>query len=251
MKSILQKTPTLIKDPYPHFIIENALPDDLYDHLDREWPGQQLLTTQPFDNGICYRLKADEMLKPSVVSDVWREFTEYHTSVEFYKQVADVFGDLMPSVAEIEKTLSPRGWDKGADHIGTDCQTVMHEPIDYSSRTPHIDNPREIYAGLLYMPYRDDHSTGGEFQLHETDKDITEVNKSGGREVPADKQGTIVKSVPYRKNTLVMFLNNSSRTVHSVSPRINATMHRRSVNIIAEFNKAAKRSMFHVKEYRK
>ena len=72
----------------------------------------------------------------------------------------------MPNIAEVDKTISPRGWDKGGDKIGSDCQTVMHKPVDFSSRTPHIDNPREIYAGLLYMPYEDDKSTGGEFQLH-------------------------------------------------------------------------------------
>jgi hypothetical protein len=251
MRSILTKTPTLEINPYPHFVIEDALPDDLYDHLEREWPTEQLLNTQPFDGGICFRLKADEMLKPSVVPNVWREFTEYHTSPEFFKQVAEVFGDLMPEVQEVENTLSPRGWDKGQDFIGTDCQAVMHKPVDYSSRTPHIDNPREIYAGLLYMPYNDDESKGGEFQIHETQNKITEVNKSGGREVPDGLQGRIVKRVPYTRNTFVMFLNNSSRSVHSVSARENPTTYRRSVNIIAEFNKVANRSMFNVKEYRK
>ena len=251
MKSILQKTPKVLKDPYPHFIIHDALPEELYNHLEKEWPNEQLLQTKPFDNGICYRLKADEMLKPSVVPAVWRESTEYHTSLEFFNEVITVFGDLLPEITKLGKSLSPRGWDKGGDHIGTDCQVVMHRPIDFSSRTPHIDNPREIYAGLLYMPYDDDRSKGGEFQIHQIDEDITEVNKSGGREIPKNKQGRIFKSVPYKKNTFVMFLNTSSRSVHSVSPRINATMHRRSVNIIAEFNKVSNRSMFNVKEYRK
>jgi hypothetical protein len=248
MKSILQRTPKLITEPYPHFVIHEALPDNLYDHLEREWPEKQLLDTKPFDNGICYRLKADEMLKPDVVSNVWKEFAEYHTSAQFFREVAEVFGDLMPDVPDLEKTLSPRGWDKGNDHIGTDCQAVMHRPINYSSRTPHIDNPREIYAGLLYMPYDNDRSSGGDFQLHHTGNDITAVNKAGGREVGKDDQGTIVKSVPYKRNTFVMFLNDSSKAVHSVSERLGATMHRRSVNIIAEYNKKANRSMYSVRE---
>ena len=32
-----------------------------------------------------------------------------------------------------------------------------------TSRTPHVDNPVEIYAGLLYMRPRTDNSTGGNF----------------------------------------------------------------------------------------
>lgn len=248
--SILQKTPTLIMNPYPHFVIEDALPQELYDTLEKEWPERELLSTTPFDAGICYRLKADEMLKPGKVSDTWRKFTEYHTSAEFYKEMISVFGDLVPHIEDVEQTLSPRGWDKGDDKIGTDCQTVMHKPIDFSSRTAHIDNPREIYAALLYMPYAEDQSTGGEFQIHETFDNITEVNKNGGREVK-DKAGKIIKTVPYKANTLVVFCNNSARCVHSVSARSNAQVHRRSVNIIAEFNRVAKRKMFDVKENRK
>jgi len=246
--SIIQKKPELILEPYPHFVIEDALPQRIYDQLEKEWPEEQLLSTQPFDAGICYRLKADEMLKPGKVSNLWKEFTEYHTSIEFYKDMVQVFGEFVPAVENL--SLSPRGWDTGDDKIGTDCQTVMHKPIDFSSRTAHIDNPREIYAALLYMPYKNDKSTGGEFQIHETHADILEVNKNGGREVN-DKAGKVVKTVPYRPNTLVVFCNNSTRCVHSVSSRKDAVLHRRSVNIIAEFNRVAKRKMYEVKENRR
>ena len=248
--SVLHKQPKLLMDPYPHIVIEDALPEDIYNQLEKEWPTQQLLSTEPFDNGICYRLKSDQMLKPNVVSDSWRKFAEYHTSAKFYDEVKNIFGDFMPNIAEADKTISPRGWDKGGDKIGSDCQTVMHKPVDFSSRTPHIDNPREIYAGLLYMPYEDDTSTGGDFQLHRQASTITEVNKNGGRAV-GDKAGDIVKTVPYKRNTFVMFCNNSTNTIHSVSARKNAVRHRRSVNIIAEFNKVARRSMFAVRETRK
>lgn len=250
MYSLLQKKLTVQADPYPHVVIEDALPWDLYEQLEREWPEQQLLATQPHDNGICYRLKADSMLRPGLVSEAWRKFTEYHTSVKFYNEVKNVFKDYITDLPNIENSLSPRGWDKGNDMIGTDCQTVMHSPIDFSSRTPHIDNPKEIYAGLLYMPYPKDDSTGGEFQIHRSVGEIKRVNKNGGREVEVKNQGSIVKSVPYKRNTFVIFCNNSSASVHSVSKRENATLHRRSVNVIAEYNRVAKKSMFDIEEFR-
>jgi len=34
--SILQKKPKLILEPYPHFVIEDALPRDIYEQLENE-----------------------------------------------------------------------------------------------------------------------------------------------------------------------------------------------------------------------
>jgi hypothetical protein len=101
------------------------------------------------------------------------------------------------------------------------------------------------------MPYPNDDSTGGEFQIHRSVGQIKRVNKNGGRELEVENQGSIVKSVPYKRNTFVMFCNNSSNSVHSVSKRENATLHRRSVNVIAEYNRVAKKSMFEIEEFRK
>ena len=52
----------------------------------------------------------------------------------------------------------------------------MHKPItETTSRTPHIDNPMEMWAGLLYMPCKEDTSTGGEFQLYSVKNNIRRV----------------------------------------------------------------------------
>ena len=56
-----------------------------------------------------------------------------------------------------------------------------------------------------------------------------------------------VKTVPYKRNTFVMFANNSPNTVHGVSLRENAKLHRRSVNIIGEF-KRGYATMYNVQE---
>lgn len=243
--SVLQNYKSLMNEPYPHIVIHDALPKKIYDQLANEWPEEQLLETEPYDNGVCYRLKADKMLQQGVVSDLWREFTEYHTSIDFFKEVKNIFNDL---IKDTNPTLGPRGWAEKSSTIWTDCQTVMHKPLTTTTRTPHIDNPREIYAGLLYMPYPNDNSLGGDFQIYNRTGNVSEVDMKKGRQIYKDNLGTVAHTVPYKANTFVMFLNNSTNAIHGVSPRVNATMHRRSVNIIAEYSRQSRNSMFTVNE---
>jgi hypothetical protein len=122
----------------------------------------------------------------------------------------------------------------------------VHEPVDETgtSRTPHIDNPVEIYAGLLYMRLPEDESTGGNFTIHEVTGEITEVNKTLGRQVE-DSLHKSVKQVPYVANSFCMFLNVKD-SVHSVTPRIKPQHRRQSINIIGEFNGTGR--MWKVKE---
>jgi len=277
MYSLLQKKPKVITDPYPHVIIEDALPWDLYEELEKTFPEEQVINTIPFDDSICYRMKSDILVHPEFQPDVWRKFSEYHTSAEWFMEVYELFKpwlshpkvtDLLPN---IEDNVCARGWRgfkeikevvvtssgrkkrvKNPKNILTDCQVVMHKPIsEKTTRTPHIDNPLEMFAGLLYMPYKDDTSTGGEFQLHAVKNDIKKVSMMGGREIYPEDLGPVHTTVPYKKNTFVMFCNMSPNTIHSVSKRINPTMHRRSVNIIAEFRKKFKNiyhKMYEVEE---
>ena len=251
MYSLLQKKPTVQTDPYPHVVIEDALPWDLYENLEAEFPEKTLLATDPFDNGICYRLKADKLLSLTFESGLWRDFAEYHTSAEWFNEVNELFKPYMPGVLHktfTEDDLGARGWADENKNIWTDCQAVIHKPIEEkSTRTPHIDNPMEMWAGLLYMPYPDDQSTGGEFQIYSTQSSVQKVDKKAGRQIYDNDLGTVVKTIPYKRNTFVMFANNSPNTVHGVSLRQNATLNRRSVNIIGEF-KRGYATMYNVQE---
>ena len=254
MYSLLQKKPTVQVDPYPHIVIEDALPWELYEELEKSFPETQVLNTEPFDNGICYRMKANRLLNPDeAIPEVWKKFTHYHTSAEWFNEVNELFKPYMPNVLQnkfTENDLGARGWADKNKNIWTDCQLVMHKPIvEKTSRTPHIDNPMEMWAGLLYMPYTDDNSTGGEFQIYETQSKVKKVDMKGGRQIFENDLGNIKKTVPYKRNTFVMFANNSPNNVHGVSLRENATMYRRSVNIIGEFKRGYAK-MYNVEEVR-
>jgi hypothetical protein len=248
--SVLQNFKTVFDHPYPHICIEDALPDVIYNELEDTFPEDLVCSTTPHDNGITYRYKAKDCTTKSPPA-IWQDFFEYHTSKEYFRECVSVFELYLekhyPGLAErlYAGTVAVRDVGSGGDFV-TDCQFVVHEPVDQTgtTRTPHVDNPVEIYAGLLYMRKPGDNSYGGNFTIHETTGEIVEVNKSLGRQVD-DRLHRPVKQVPYKRNVFCMFLN-VKNSVHSVTPRIAPDHRRHSINIIGEFNGTGK--MWKVKE---
>jgi hypothetical protein len=248
---VLQNFKEVILDPYPHILISNALPEKYYNELDNTFPENIITQTNVLDNGKTYRYKSNLTLINPSISKIWLDFFAYHTSEHFFQKCISLFEEPLRKISFdlpeklIASSVSVRNIDNSGDLV-TDCQFVVHNPLEknMTTRTPHFDNPIEIYAGLLYMKKRNDYSSGGNFVIYDQLDEIVEVNKPLGREVNANliKQ---VKEVPYSKNTFAMFLN-TKNSIHGVTPRINAKETRRSINIIGEFNGNGK--MWDIKE---
>ena len=169
-------------------------------------------------------------------------FFEYHTSEEYFERCLELFEKpLLTAYGQIffdkimNGTKGIRGLNDNSDTV-TDCQFVVHEPLqhDTTTRTAHLDNPVEIYAGLFYLKRPDDLSSGGDFEIYSTENDETIVDQALGRQVDPTAI-SISKTVRYRPNAFCMFLN-VKNSIHGVSPRVNAKVRRRSVNIIGELN---------------
>ena len=94
------------------------------------------------------------------------------------------------------------------------------------------------------MKKPEDTAQGGNFTIHRQINEIQQVNKSLGRQVEDNVHEEVVQ-VPYKQNSFCMFLNVMG-SIHSVTPRIQPTERRRSINIIGEFNGNGK--MWKVKE---
>ena len=98
------------------------------------------------------------------------------------------------------------------------------------------------------MRYNEDKSTGGDFQIHESKNNVNKVDKTKGRQIFENDLGPVVTTVPYKANTFVMFCNSTPNAIHGVTPRQGATMYRRSVNIIAEYSRQSRKTMYSVTE---
>ena len=248
--SVIQNVKDVYTNPYPYVCVEEALPENLYKELEETFPEELVTSTSPHDGGITYRYKCKEANHKPIPA-IWQDFFAYHTSPEYFKACLNLFAPVIESNYNQYKNLldadniTVRDVDNSGQYV-TDCQFVVHEPVDQTgtSRTPHVDNPVEIYAGLLYMRKLNDISEGGNFTIHEQTGNIEQVNKSLGRQVE-DNIHKPIREVPYKANSFCMFLNVMG-SIHSVTPRINPTERRRSINIIGEFNGNGK--MWKVKE---
>ncbi len=249
--SVLAKAKTFSTSPYPYICIENVLPTALYDELEKNFPEDLVCSTPALDEGITYRYKSNPVLFDQRIAPIWRDFFIYHTSADFFHSCIKLFEPYLeknyPILLEsaLRSNVTIRNIDNSGQFI-SDCQFVVHEPIggNCTSRTPHLDNPVEIYAGLLYMRNPLDKSVGGNLVLHGIQGEIDIINKRRGREVGREYFNPIIE-VPYSRNTFCMFLN-VKNSVHSVTPRIHPTLRRRSVNIICEFNNNG--AMWNIKE---
>lgn len=246
--SVLQKATKadLNMDPFPYVVIENALPEPIFKQLLDEFPEQAVIDRGGLFDGHTHRLLAPEVLGAKDIPGIWKEFFDFHVSDQCYREAIEL---LEPGLAlfypgrldAIRKARTSVRNVRDSD-IELDCQFVLNQPNKETSRTIHLDNPRELYAMLLYVRPPEDTVGGGDLQIYRMRHD--RVGMTGVREANPDDL-ECVKGVTYAANTLVLFLN-TPKSFHGVSVRERGNCNRRSINIIAELPK--KKSWFGAKK---
>jgi hypothetical protein len=230
---VLQNLKKVESDPYPHILIKEALPEQYHRELRNTLPDNILdqQETRDHHGKLTYHVK--QMIDDGwPISNIWREFVEYHSSKEFAYKVFDAFDKwsrqlpITPNNITLQERHDP---NSPIGNCFTDFSMVKHPPENnVSNRTPHLDNEKEIYAGLWYVKLPEDNSTGGGFNIHKA------VDLSINKKREFDKPGSIVNTCPYESNNFVMFWN-SKQAQHSVEPRKNAEHPRWSFNMIARY----------------
>lgn len=212
---MLDKFERVIPDPFPHILIENALDDDYYEELAASRP-----TPEEIING---RKVSDNQRIDMPCRDVcerghplWKEFCLYHSSEEFFRRVIGLFS--------VKAEYPGR---RNAGRTGAECQIGINTPSPKLSRVrgPHLDNPNELYGGLFYMA---DDNDGGNLEIYRWVKAPRFYGKLEAHDDCVELAGTI----PYKKNTFVMFLNGPD-SLHGVTPR-KSDNYRKLVNVICD-----------------
>jgi len=227
----------LVTIPYPHLVVENALPAGLADTLLAEMPPLEVFTrNEPPGNNIRFPLPSPGALADPRVSETWKAALRQcnaalpellaHYVRRFRGDLLETFPDFASRFAAPETLRAvPRArWFRRRGEVGMDAQMVINSPAvagGTSVRGPHLDAPNKLISGLLYLRAPCDDSTGGELQLYESD--MERVRFDGYEALPNHVRP--VRTYPYRHNLLILPLA-TPMAVHGVSPR-GATSHPR------------------------
>ncbi len=236
----------VLEDPFPHVVVENALPDAIHEQLRESFPHPSLMGINHSSDNQRWSIMARDLDAFSGISNLWREFVRFHSAPDFWHDFVRVFGPSVVrtfparfgGVADLrELKVQVRDADKlDQQELALDAQISGNTPALTSGRPRgiHTDHPMALYAGLYYLRSKDDDSTGGDLELWRWKAGYSYRRKSSAyREDVAKRHVKLVKTIPYRSNTLVLLVN-SLDSLHSVTVRKPTTHHRQFLNLLAD-----------------
>jgi hypothetical protein len=232
-------------DPFPYVVVEDILPEEVCDALIREMPPIEVLTHGvPPGSNQRFNFSYADALANSNISALWREVLAAGISQGLLDRILGLFGPAIRAnypdfeerfapVAELKAVARSKKKLRRRDAVGMDAQIALNTPAlsgGTSVRPPHLDRTDKLFVGLLYLRLPEDDSTGADLELL-TPLDAQPVY--GAQRMLARDRVRLVRTIRYRRNTLVLFLN-TPHSLHGVTPR-QATRHPRYfINLVGE-----------------
>lgn len=201
------------RHPFAHCVVSNLLPDDVYDEILQNWPPQNLSKVSNWVSRKEIHVAQSLEHFPVAIQPTWRK-------VVSWSQVARdlVFEKLRPYLGE--KFVPLLGSKRASElklHRQRGPAAFIATYTGALSMKTHVDHPYIAINGFLYVSERDqdEHDLG------------TVLYKSFGLSLPSNdlnlpetflqRYTERVKSVPYRRNSYLAYVN-SPFAFHGVDP---------------------------------
>lgn len=233
-------------DPFPHVVIESALPDHVCDELLRTFPTPEQLGVDVTLNNHRWSTPADKSLLVPNISQLWTNVILYHSSSRFLSEVLHVFereirtlypeffSDSLSEHVARSKVRDSESTPSG--FLAMDAQICGNTPVRIPGQPNkvHFDATNALYAGLYYLRQKDDDSVGGDLQIWRWKQGYSYRKKASeyGPNI-APRHIELVKTIPYRANTFVLLLN-SINSLHAVTVRETTPHTRQFLNLLAD-----------------
>lgn len=247
--SVLQRaSPQDVRaEPFPHLVVENALPADLCDALLADYPDPERLGVDLAANNSRWSVGVAEARDHPAVSPLWREFLRFHSSSTFFAQLTALLGPHIvathgsryPNLASLHQLRTGmRGLgDEDAADIFLDAQISGNTPVHEASsvRGLHVDKGDKLFSGLFYLRPDDDTTQGGDLEIYRFRPGLPGWRRARAFDKYSVDPGATewVATIPYRKNTLILFIN-SLEALHGVTVRQPTSHCRLFMNLVGE-----------------
>jgi hypothetical protein len=235
----------VVHEPFPHLVVDDALDSAVADRLIAEFPVDVITGGKTHGSNKRLNLRAATSIDDPRLSPLWREVVADHVSQTYLDQLLDLFGEAVleryprfesryGKLDELRAGIRDRDTFEGADVL-LEAQAAINTPVAgtaTSVRRGHLDYPNKLFVGLYYLRHPDDHSRGGDLELYRyrPGRPVFE-----GHEID-DRYIEVVKTVPYRRNTLIVFMN-SPESLHGVTVREHTDATRLFLNLGAEVSR--------------
>lgn len=214
------------KKPFPLIVMNNFLPKDIYNNINKEWPNENL-----FKNKDIY-IQSKKNTKQIIVTNTltWMNVINKSKSL---KQLYDIFSNI-----KTFKTICQVFKDDLKTHLNVDIINITPKVeffmcncnSEYSCNV-HIDRRDHIFSILIYPDVIDNNDS--RLNIHELINKNVEVYDV----FPKEEETKIIKSVKSsQNNALIMF--NTPFAYHSVKTfkSINKTSKRRFIYVTYDFD---------------
>src|SRR5262245_64766979 len=84
--------------PFPYLVVQNALPEKIYRELAQSFPSRTLMSIPEEKNNFRWNYGAKDVAANTSLSTIWRDFIAYHSSGDFFQEVATY---LYPGIHQI------------------------------------------------------------------------------------------------------------------------------------------------------
>lgn len=223
------------RDPFPHAVIEEALPDDLCRRLIETRPPISPPPSRPANRTA---IPAWMLMDLPHYDPVWHAFAKRHIQPDILRKIRRVFNDdwpdHLPDPPEDDRAHGTLWRDSHETHeVLCDARLELISPNPDSiaaHRGPHLDAPNRLFSALYYLRAPEDDSVGGGLTLYRF-----RAGPPARLDVNAFDPTLVEEAVtlPYKANQLVVFPNRPT-AIHGAAPRDPTEHDRAYVFVTAE-----------------